>query len=84
MKVLIAIFSQQDTVDNSAVVLSLAIPGPRGGTRSIHDRGSNIFFCSLKIYALSIFFGSRDRSRIFLGPKKICVFFVLNSLYHQT
>ena len=48
---------------------------PRGGTRSIHDGGGPTYYFGLKIYTLGIFFGSRDLPRIFLGLKKIRVFF---------
>ena len=51
-------------------------PYPRGGTRSIHDRGGPTYFFGLKIYTLGSFFGSRDLSRIFLGLiKKYAYFF---------
>lgn len=34
-----------------------ALTRSQGGTRSIHDRGSDLFFGGFKIYTLSIFFG---------------------------
>ena len=52
----------------------LSAVGPRGGTRSIHDGGSDVFFWVENLHA-RYFFGSRDLSLIFLGVKKICVFF---------
>ena len=47
-----------------------------GGTRSIHDGGggSDVFFWVENLHA-RYFFGSRDLSRIFLGFKKMRVFF---------
>ncbi len=47
---------------------------PRGGTRSIHDGGTDIFFWVKNLHAL-YFFGSRDLSHIFLGLKKIRIYF---------
>lgn len=44
--------------------------GGWGGTQSIHDRGGPTYF-----------FGSRDRSRISLGLKKIRIFFWVTSLF---
>ena len=47
---------------------------PRGGTRSIHDGGVRRIFWVENLHA-RYFFGSRDLSRVFLGLKKIRVFF---------
>ena len=55
---------------------------PQGGTRSIHDGGGGgglTYIFELKIYTLSIFLG-RDLSHIFLGLKKIRIFFGVLSL----
>ena len=49
-------------------------PPQGGGTRSIHDGGSDVFFWIENLHA-RYFFGSRDLSRIFLGLKKIRIFF---------
>ena len=46
----------------------------QGGTRSIHDGGSDVFFWVENFHA-RYFFGSRDLSCIFLGLKKIRIFF---------
>ena len=46
---------------------------PQGGTRSIHDGGSDEFFWVENLHA-RYFFGSRDLSRIFLGLKKYAYF----------
>ena len=54
-------------------------PGPsQGGTRSIHDWGSDVFFWVENLHA-RYFFGSRDLSLIFLGLKKIRIFLGLIS-----
>ena len=58
-----------------------SIVNTQGGTRSIHDGGggggeSDVFFWVENLHA-RYFFGSRDLSRIFLGLKKIRVFFMV-------
>ena len=46
----------------------------QGHTQSIHDGGSDIFFWVENLHAW-YFFGSRDRSYVFLGLKNIHIFF---------
>ena len=53
----------------AAGVLEVYMTGGGGGV------GGPTYFFGLKIYTLGIFFGSRDLSRIFLGLKKMRVFY---------